>query len=306
MRKISVVIPCYRSEKSIRTVVENTLSELRALGEKQIEIILINDASPDNTFREIMKLARDYPQDVIGVDLAKNSGQHNAILAGMNYASGDIILGMDDDMQTNPSQIPKLLAKLDEGWDVVYGKFPERQHSAFRNFGSRVNDATIRFFIGKPKGLTACPMYGIKRFVRDEIVQSKSSFTNLQGLFLRTTSKITNVEIQHFERMYGSSGYTLKKLLRLWSSVMNYSYKPVSMIYGVALICAVVSVIMAIVSIFTNISFLYAFGLFLTAVVLSGVATVGLYVVRMFMIVSKEPQYVVRSDTISGERKKEE
>ena len=118
--KISVVIPCYYAEKSIAGVVEKTAEELDKYCD--YEFVLVNDGSDDGTYSEIRELAARFPF-VIGVDLAKNCGQHNAILAGMKYASGDYILGMDDDFQTHPSQIRKLLDKLNAGYDIVYGRF---------------------------------------------------------------------------------------------------------------------------------------------------------------------------------------
>ena len=260
--KISVVIPCYYAEKSIAGVVEKTAEELDKYCD--YEFVLVNDGSDDGTYSEIRELAARFPF-VIGVDLAKNCGQHNAILAGMKYASGDYILGMDDDFQTHPSQIRKLL--------------------------------------DKPKDLKACPMYIIRRFVRDEIIKSESSFSNLQGLFLRTTLKIANVDIEHFDRRFGKSGYTFKKLIRLWASLLNYSLKPVrlilksgTVIFAVSLICLIAACIFggAEQKIYAEI------GVF-SGLILSAIGVVGEYVIRMFMAVTKEPQYIIRQDTLSGD-----
>ena len=241
-KKISVVIPCYYAEKSILQVVEETTAEFEKTGRYDYEFILVNDGSADRTYEKLEYLAKKYPF-VTGVELAKNCGQHNAILAGMHYAHGDYILGMDDDLQTHPSQIYRLIDKLEEGYDVVYGRFPRRHHSLLRNIESRLHDFTVRFLINKPKGLKACPMYIIRSFVRDEIVKSNSSFTNLQGLFLRTTSKVANADIEHFDRKYGKSGYTLKKLLRLWSSFLNYSAKPVRMVGGFGVLLTLIGIV---------------------------------------------------------------
>lgn len=297
--KISVVIPCYYAEKSIADVVKQTAAELDKYGD--FEFILVNDGSKDGTYLKIKELAEKY-DFVIGVDLAKNCGQHNAILAGMKYASGDYILGMDDDFQTHPSQIKKLIRKLEEGYDVVYGRFPKRHHGFFRNLMSGLSHISVCYLLDKPKDLKACPMYVIRRFVRDEIIKSESSFTNLQGLFLRTTAKIANADIEHFDRRFGKSGYNLKKLLRLWSSLLNYSLKPIRLIAKSGILIFVVGLIHLIIACISGSGFehkLYAEISVFSGLILSAVGIVGEYTARMFMAVTKEPQYIIRQDTLT-------
>lgn len=299
--KISVVIPCYYAEKSIAEVVEKTAAELENYCD--YEFVLVNDGSDDGTYYEIKRLAGKY-SFVIGVDLAKNCGQHNAILAGMKYASGDYILGMDDDFQTHPSQIKKLISKLNEGYDIVYGRFPKRHHGILRNIESKLSHISVCYLLDKPKDLKACPMYIIRRFVRNEIIKSQSSFSNLQGLFLRTSSKIANADIEHFDRRYGKSGYNLKKLIHLWTSLLNYSLKPVRLILKSGAAVFAVSLICLLIACVSGSGFeykLYAeIGVF-SGLILSAVGIVGEYVMRMFMTLTKEPQYIVRQDTLTGD-----
>lgn len=297
--KISIVIPCYYAEKSIADVVEKTAKELDRYYKYSYEFILVNDGSEDNTFSEIFKLSQKY-YFVRGIDLAKNCGQHNAILAGMKYAEGDYILGMDDDFQTHPSQIYKLISKIEEGYDIVYGKFPCRHHSIIRNMESKLSDLTVRYLIGKPKGLKACPMYIIRAFVRDEIIKSNSAYTNLQGLFLRTSSRIANVEIEHFDRKYGKSGYTFKKLLRLWSSFLNYSIKPIKLILHTGIFFMVLGVIYMLLAIFLPLEFqhkIYSEIIIFSSIIIFSIGIIGTYIVRLFMSVTCEPQYIIRTDT---------
>lgn len=299
--KISVIIPCYYSEKSIADVVKKTAAELQKYCD--YEFILVNDGSTDGTYREIQKLAGKY-SFVIGVDLSKNCGQHNAILAGMKYAGGDYILGMDDDFQTHPSQIKKLIDKLGEGYDIVYGRFPKRHHGIFRNLMSRLSHISVCYLLDKPKDLKACPMYIIRRFVRDKIIKSESSFTNLQGLFLRTSSKIANADIEHFDRRFGKSGYSLKKLIRLWASLLNYSLKPVRLILKLGVLIFVIGLIYLIAACISGGSFehrIFAEISAFSGLILSAVGIVGEYVIRMFMTVTKEPQYIIRQDTLTGD-----
>lgn len=299
MTKISVVIPCYYSEGTITDVLEQTIKEFETMEQYCCEFVLVNDGSTDGTFACISELAEKYPF-VTGVDLAKNFGQHNAILAGMRLAQGDYILGMDDDFQTHPSQIHKLISKLEEGYDIVYGKFPERHHSLIRNMESKLSECTACYLLDNPKGLKACPMYLIRAFVRDEIVKSQSAHTNLRGLFLRTTSRIANVEIEHFDRKIGKSGYTFKKLMRLWASYLNYSVKPVSLIRNFGLILCAGGIIYLILSLLMRLSavnIISAEIMTFAGVIIFILGILGEYLVRMFMVSTCEPQYVIRKIT---------
>lgn len=299
--KISVVIPCYYSEKSIAAVVQKTAAELNEYC--NYEFVLVNDGSNDGTYSKIKRLAEKF-NFVIGVDLAKNCGQHNAILAGMKYAGGDYILGMDDDFQTHPSQIKRLIYKLNEGYDIVYGRFPKRHHGFFRNIISYLSHISVCYLLDKPKDLKACPMYLIRRFVRDEIIKSESSFSNLQGLFLRTSSKIANVDIEHFDRRFGKSGYNFKKLIHLWASLLNYSLKPIRLILKSGILIFAIGLIYLIIACISGSVFehkVYAEISAFSGLILSAVGTVGEYVIRMFMTVTKEPQYIIRQDTLTGD-----
>lgn len=297
MTKISIVIPCYYAEKNITDVVEETIRELDKLYKYSYEFVLVNDGSNDLTFEKITSLSNKYPF-VTGIDLAKNCGQHNAIIAGMTLTSGDYILGMDDDFQTHPSQIYKLIAKLEEGYDVVYGKFSQRHHSALRNIESKISELSVRVLIDNPKDLKACPMYIIRRFVKDEIIKSSSSYTNLRGLFLRTTSRITNVEIEHFNRKSGESGYTLKKLLRLWSAYLNYTLKPVRFIRKFGLVLFFTGLIYLLLSLIfkiPDVNILSSEIITFSGVIIFILGLLGEYIMRLFMVSTKEPQYVIRN-----------
>ena len=226
----SFVIPCYCSSHTIREVVESTIQEMERIDRKPYEFILVDDHSPDEgaTLQELKALANEY-SCVKAIELAKNSGQHNASIAGMNYAKGDYIISMDDDLQTRPSQLPKLFEEIEKGYDVVYGYYPEKKHSRFRNFGSWVHFESVRILIGKPKGMKTSSFFVIRKFVRDYIIQYKEPYTHLQGLVLRTTRNISCIPVEHFDRAYGQSGYTFKKLIKLWSNIVGYSVVPLRM-----------------------------------------------------------------------------
>lgn len=300
----SIIIPCYKSSHTIRKVVELTMAEMDKLDRGDYEFVLVDDCSPDGgaTVAELLSLVRDY-SCVRVVELAKNAGQHNAVMAGLNHARGDVFIAMDDDMQTHPSQIRFLLDEFDKGYDIVYGYYPEKKHSKFRNFGSYVNYMTVRILLKKPKDLKTSSFWVIRKFVRDYVIQYKSAYTHLQGLFLRTTRNISSVPIQHFEREYGTSNYTLKKLLQLWSNILGFSIVPLQMatylgyfFSGIGMIGAIVVVIQKLIRPMTYIgwpSMMVAI-CFFSGINLLFMGLIGEYIGRIFLGMSNNPQYVVR------------
>ena len=300
----SVVIPCYRSDQTIRKVVELTMKQFDEMHIDKYEFVLVDDYSPDGgaTVRALRSLVEDYAC-VRALELAKNSGQHNAVMAGLNYAEGDVIIAMDDDMQTHPSQLPAILGELDKGYDIVYGYYPQKKHSAFRNFGSYINYATTRFLLKKPKDMKTSSFWAIRRFVRDYAVTYRSEFTHLQGVFLRITRNVGSVPIRHFEREVGTSNYTLKKLLKLWSNIIGFSIVPLQIAtycgFGFSLLgilLAIFAIVRKIIRPVTAIGWpsMMAAICFFAGVNLLFMGLIGEYIGRIFLGISNNPQFVVR------------
>ena len=300
----SIVIPCYKSSKTIRKVVEMTMQEMDRLDRREYEFVLVDDCSPDDgeTMAALMGLVRDYACVKV-VELAKNAGQHNAVMAGLNEGSGDVFIAMDDDMQTHPSQLGKLLDEFDKGYDIVYGYYEHKEHSKFRNFGSYVNYMTVRIMLKKPKDLKTSSFWVIRKFVRDYAVEYKSAYTHLQGLFLRTTRNISSVPIQHFKREVGTSNYTLKKLIKLWSNILGFSIVPLQMATYtgfffslIGILAAIGVIILKFVRPATYIGWpsMMATICFFSGLNLMFMGIIGEYVGRIFLGMSKNPQYVVR------------
>jgi len=223
MKRISIVIPCYNSEATIRKVVEMVMEEFKKMDGYDCEFVLVNDGSPkDDTYGEIKKLGEQY-KNVKGINLLRNFGQHNALMAALHYTEGDFILGMDDDMQTHPSQISKLIHKMEEGYDLVYGYYPKRKNSFLKNITSKLNEVSSRILLGRPKNIVSSNFWMITRQIKEEVVKYDSFNPYIDGIFYRTTHKIGNVEVEHFKRAVGTSNYTLKKLIKLWLAYWNYS-----------------------------------------------------------------------------------
>lgn len=300
----SVIIPCYKSDQTIRKVVELTMAEFEKMGRKNYEFVLVDDYSPDGgkTVQALRGLVEDYAC-VRVVELAKNSGQHNAVMAGLNFAKGDVLIAMDDDMQTHPSQLSIILEELEKGYDIVYGYYPTKKHSKFRNFGSYVNYMTVRVLLDKPKELKTSSFWAIKKFVRDYAIQYPSAYTHLQGVFLRITRNISSVPIQHFEREVGTSNYTMKKLLQLWSNIMGFSVVPLRLAMylgyffaGIGFLGAIWVIIRKIVRPVTAIgwpSMMMAI-CFFSGIILVFMGLIGEYIGRIFLGMNNNPQFVVR------------
>lgn len=301
----SIVIPCYKSAETIKTVVEETIKEMNKMGRDSYEFVLVNDCSPDQgaTIKSLQELANEFPFVKV-VDLAKNVGQHNAMMAGLRNASGDVFISMDDDMQTRPSELYKMFEAFDNGYDVVYGAYPEKKESPFRLMGSWVNKMCAVLFLGRPKELRTSSFWIIRKYVRDSIISYEGSHSYLLGLILRATSNITQVEVDHYERECGQSGYTFKSLLKLWSNIIGFTVKPLRIAMYSGFIIAFCSFVMAIVMLVWKIInpdltagwASVMIGIFFSlGIQLLFLGLIGEYIGRTYMHINSEPQYVIKA-----------
>ena len=299
---ISVVIPCYYSEKTIRKLVEMVSEEFNNNEGYECEFVLVNDGSTDGTFDEIRKLSEERT-NVKGVNLMRNFGQHNALMAAMQYTSGDYVLGMDDDMQTHPSQIFKLIHRIEEGYDLVYGIYPKAKNSAIKNLTSRINRRTSRVMLHRPKDIESSNFWIITRSVRDEVVKFDTFNPYVDAIFYRVTNKIGMVPVEHFKREHGQSGYTFKRLLKLWLAYWNFSVVPLRMSFFVGLFSFAAGILFTIYIIINKIlspdlpvgwSSTMCIMALLFGVVLMVLGIVGEYLGKIILILNNTPQYVVR------------
>lgn len=159
---VSFVIPCYRSSRTLGSVVAEIDGTMEKLPEYTYEIVLVNDCSPDDTFEVIRGLCAER-KDICGINLARNFGQHAALMAGFHYTHGDVVVCLDDDGQTPAAEVGKLLSAIGEGYDVVYAKYAHKQHSGFRNFGSKINELMTRVMLGKPKEPVSVQLFCSKK-----------------------------------------------------------------------------------------------------------------------------------------------
>ncbi len=311
MEKISFVIPCYRSENTVGNVVDEIVDTVTGHGGYDYEIILINDNSPDRVIDTIKALSKANPR-VKGLDLSRNFGQHSAIMAGFTYLTGDIVVCLDDDGQTPANEVFKLIDKLGD-FDLVFAKYKNKQHSGFRNFGSKVNDMMACWLLSKPKDLKIMSYFACRRYVVDEVLRYENPYPYMSGLLLRATKKVTNVEVNHRERVEGSSGYSLKKLLLLWiNGFTSFSVKPLRFATFLGFITAVAGFLFGIYVIIHKIvvpesllgwSSTMAVLLFLGGMIMLMLGMVGEYVGRIYLSINRAPQFVIR-DRIGFEDEK--
>ena len=302
--KVSFVIPCYRSEKTLAGVVDEIKNKMSQLTQYDYEIVLVNDCSPDGTFAVIRELC-DKNSNIIGIDHTKNFGQHAALMAGLHFVSGDIIVCLDDDGQTPADEVDKLLDLIEKGYDVVYAKYDNKQHSLFRNFGSKVNSKMTEVMLGKSKELYISSYFAAKRFIVDEMLKYQNAYPYVIGLVLRTTKNITNVEVNHRKRADGVSGYSLKKLLALWmNGFTSFSILPLRLATYCGSIVAVIGFVMAAITIILKLvdpnrvlgwSSTFSAMLILGGLILLVLGMIGEYVGRIYISINNSPQYVIRT-----------
>lgn len=307
---VSFVIPCYRSEQTITGVVEEITQTMGQLPGYTFEIILVNDCSPDDTFQIIRQLCGQY-DNLIGINLARNFGQHSAIMAGLHYATGDVCVFLDDDGQTPANEVEKLLDAIAAGADVAMASYDHKMHSHFRNWGSKVNECMMHIMLHKPKELFVSSYFAVKRFVADSMLQYSNSYPYLPGLLLRATKNIVNVPVHHREREIGTSGYTLKKLLGLWfNGFTAFSVVPLRAATAVGVASAFVGFIYGIYTIIRKLvdpNILLGFSSIMAAILFIGgmlmimLGLVGEYIGRIYISLNNSPQYVVREAIGKGQ-----
>lgn len=315
MKKISFVIPCYRSENTIEGVVNEIETAMEVLSKEKkysYEIILINDCSPDNTMGTIRRLCEE-KQNIIGIGFARNFGQHAALMAGLRQSDGDYVVCLDDDGQTPADEVNKLLEKLEEGFDAVYAKYEHKQHSGFRNLGSKVNELMTRIMLEKPKELYISSYFAVKRFVVEDMIRYENSYPYVIGLVLRSTKNITNVVVNHREREEGSSGYTLKKLFTLWfNGFTAFSVKPlrIATCLGVIFACGgfaygFYTIIKRLVNPDVPIGYssMMAALVFFCGMIMVMLGLIGEYIGRIYISMNSSPQYVIR-ERINADKEK--
>lgn len=301
MEKICVLIPVYNSEKSIYEV---CISLLRVFEDKSnFKIVLVNDGSRDRSSQICKQLYNDYPDQITYVELSRNFGEHNALMAGLHYVTADYCVMMDDDLQNPPKEARRLIDEISKGFDVVY-TYPEvRQYPLLRRLGSYFNDRVASVVIKKPPGLYLSSFKIINRFLINEIIKFDGQDPYIDGIILRSTNRVGSVLVEQHLRRHGQSGYTLSKLVSLWGSMaLNFSMIPLRIIGGLGTILTIGSLGYPVYQRFFDPPFdpLTEFECLMTAMLLLigllffSIALLAEYIGKMYLFMNKHPQYIVR------------
>jgi undecaprenyl-phosphate 4-deoxy-4-formamido-L-arabinose transferase len=310
--EVSVVIPVYNGGDSIARVVRDVHD---SFGDLEFEIVLVNDSSKDNSEAVCSQLAEDRQNRVKFLHLARNFGEHNAVLAGLRHTSGQSVVVLDDDGQNPPSEARKLYEELNaKNLDVVYGRHGGQYDRWYRGVGSWLNDRVANVMLKKPPGLYLSSFKAMNRFLVNQIVRYSGAFPYIDGLVLQTTSNIGQLEVEHRPRQEGRSGYTMRKLIRLWLNMfVNYSILPLRLSVALGLFTSMISVVLLAVVVIDKVwvnptvtvgipSVLLTVALF-SGVQLLVLGMVGEYLGRLFLDHSMAPQFVIRYVKVPSEVK---
>ncbi len=300
MRKLSVVIPVYNGSQTIRALVDTVLEELRDLDP---EIVLVNDGSHDDSEAVCEGIAGTHPA-VKFVSLRRNFGEHNAVMCGLNHMDAEYAAIIDDDFQNPPSEIRKLLAEAEKGYDVVYSRYAQKRHNWFRNAGSRFHNAMATVLLHKPPDLYLSSFKVIRREVVAEIVKYRGPFPYVDGLLLRVTNNISTVLVRHDARVEGRSNYTLGKLISLTMNMfLNYSIWPLRALTILGFVFLAIGLVSSVVFICEKIlhpgiqigwTSLMVAVLTLSGLQLTFLGLIGEYLGKTYLDRNGTPQWVVR------------
>ncbi len=308
--KLSFVIPCYHSEHTIADVLKEIEGWLKSNPNYAYEVIAVNDCSPDHVGDTLAALAASRPWLKV-IELAVNGGKHAAMMAGYRYATGDVIVNLDDDGQCPIDQLSLLLNELKTGADIALARYPKKKQSVFKNMGSKINEWMARILIKQPKNLQISNLSVLRRVMVKEILRYQNPYPYLNGLFLRSTSHIVNVDMEERERSAGVGHYTFRKSLSLWlNGFTAFSVKPlrISTLLGAG--CALAGFIFGLYTIVHKLlnpampagySSTMAVLLFVGGMIMLMLGLIGEYVGRIYISINNSPQYVIRETINCGE-----
>jgi glycosyltransferase involved in cell wall biosynthesis len=245
---LSIVVPVYRGAATVGRLVD-ALSDLQAAG--GLEIILVNDGSPDDSGDIIQAFLPTASVPILYIEHARNYGEHNAVMTGLRHARGDYIITMDDDLQNPPEEVVKLYDHARRGdWDVVYTRYAVKQHAGWRNIGSRFANRAADQLLDKPPGLYLSSFRCMSAFVVKAVTRYGGPYPYIDGLIMQATQRIDSIEVRHLPRIEGRSNYNLTRLVRLWLNLAtSFSLAPLRLAIYAGLALSVLGAVGAIATI---------------------------------------------------------
>jgi len=304
MPHISVVSPVYKGEKMVHELVTRVKENVSKIT-NDFDIILVNDASPDQSWQMILKECA-VDKRVKGINLSRNFGQHRAITAGLNYAKGDWVVVMDCDLQDRPEEIPVLYKKALEGYDIVQGERFERKDKFLKRLSSTVYWAVYVFLSGIRMNKKVANFGVYKQLVIKAVCEMPERDRGFGLLVNYVGFKSISIPIEHGSRFEGTSSYTLVKLLRLaFGSIISNTNKPLRMMTGFGFVLSLVSMLIALYNIFAY--YIGVIGVpgftttvfsiwFVGGMLMMQLGIVGLYIGKIFDQVKGRPLYVVMDE----------
>ena len=300
---VSFVVPLYNTGQGLSPLLD-AFKDLPIAG--GYEVVFVNDSSPDGTGRRLAELLPSLPYEAVLVEMAKNFGEHAAVLGGYRNAKGEFIINLDDDLQNPVSEALKIAERLQSGGDdVVYTRFDGKKHSLWRNVGSWFTNRMASLLMGKPKDLYFSSFRGVRRCVAERVASYRGPFPYIDGLIFCCTDRISVIDVKHDPRKHGRSGYNLGKLCSLWMNMFfNFSIVPLRLVGFLGVLMCAVCLLMVIVAVgeyflhgvsFPGWASLMVATAFFSGVTLLMLSFIGEYVGRNYLTLSQMPQSVVRS-----------
>jgi glycosyltransferase involved in cell wall biosynthesis len=303
-RSVSVVVAVHNSEATLvelSTRIRNALVPLVP----QLEILYVNDGSRDKSWRVITDLAERH-SEIRGLNLTRNYGQHNALLAGIQRAQGEVIVTLDDDLQHPPEEIPRLLSKLSEGYDVVYGRPAERSHSIGRNLSSKVLKVILKTMLGAEMAEHSSAFRAFRSSLRQGFEDFRGSHLSLDVLLSWSSGPVTHVPVEHHARAEGTSGYTFSKLMLLaFNMLTGYSTRPLRFASAVGLVTSLFGLLMFAYLVMRRLfqtaavpgfAFLASEVALFAGMQLFAIGVIGEYLAQLHFRSMGKPPYVIREE----------
>jgi undecaprenyl-phosphate 4-deoxy-4-formamido-L-arabinose transferase len=309
MKKISIVIPVYNSGGCVARLTDLLQKSLKGIPYEQI---MINDGSRDDSWIRIKEIAGKN-KNVTGINLRKNFGQDNAIIAGLNHATGEYVVIMDDDLQHNPADIPKLYAKVIQGYDLCYANFRKKNQALWKNIGSWVNGKIAEFLIEKPSNIYLSPFKIVHIDVVKEVIKYKGPHPYIDGLLFQTTNSITQIDIDHHRRFKGKSNYNLFKSIKVFVILaVNFSVRPLRFAAFSGFLFSAIGFLIGTYYLIKQIiepeeiegwTTLVVLLLFLGGLILLSLGIIGEYLGKTYLNLNSIPQFVVKEKTGASNKK---
>ncbi|QVL50080.1 MAG: glycosyltransferase [Thiocapsa sp.] len=305
---ISFVMPVYRSAESLPEL-HRRITAVFDDPDQPIELVFVEDCGGDDSWSVIQQLAATDPR-VRGFRMSRNYGQHNALLCGIREARGEIIVTLDDDLQHPPEEIPKLLAKLEEGYDVVYGPPEREQHGLLRDLASQITKLALEGAMGAANARQVSALRAFRTRLRDAFAEYRSPTVNIDVLLTWATTRFTVVRVRHEARKFGESGYTPRKLVRHALNMMTgFSTRPLQLaslmgfgfaLFGLAILAYVLIRWLLQGSAVPGFAFLASIVVIFSGAQMMALGIIGEYLARMHFRMMERPPFVVSEQTVKS------